>query len=183
MKTTEEISGWFNYPNAYKFLIDSVPDGGIFVECGSWLGKSSSFLCDHAKDRIKIFIVDTWTGSESELKTMHELALKKNIYEIFLHNMGNRKFTAIKKDSIDASRDFEDEECDVVYIDMEHTYEAVKKDIEYWLPKVKPNGIIAGHDYYDGFPGVVRAVDEKFHKSIVSIMDDITWVVHKKDIV
>lgn len=36
MKKTEEISGWFNYPNAFKFLADSVPD------------TASSFLCDYA---------------------------------------------------------------------------------------------------------------------------------------
>lgn len=49
-----------------------------------------------------------------------------------------------------------------VLIDGDHRYEACKADIEAWLPKVKPGGWIAGHDYVDRFPGVVQAVDEAF---------------------
>jgi hypothetical protein len=52
---------------------------------------------------------------------------------------------------------------DMVYIDAEHSYEAVKKDIKLWLPHVKPGGFISGHDYgHKRFPGVKQAVDEAF---------------------
>ena len=87
MKQTNEIEGWFDYPNAFKFLVDSIPDDGTFVECGAWLGKSSSFLCDYAKDRINVFIVDTWKGSQDELNDTHKLATQTDIYPIFLDNM------------------------------------------------------------------------------------------------
>lgn len=49
---------------------------------------------------------------------------------------------------------------DFVYIDGLHEYESVKQDIEVWLPKIRAGGIIAGHDYNAGFPGVERAVKE-----------------------
>jgi hypothetical protein len=38
-------------------------------------------------------------------------------------------------------------EIDFVYIDGRHTYEAVKKDIELYYPKIKNGGFIGGHDY------------------------------------
>lgn len=176
MKYYSEIQGWFNYNNTYDFLVSTVPDNGIFVECGAWLGASSSYLCDVAKDRIKVYIVDTWMGSPNELDTTCKLATTTDIYQIFLDNMKGRKFIPVKLESADASKQFEDKSCDVVYIDMTHTYEAVKRDIEYWLPKVKLGGYIAGHDYAEYAPDVMRAVNEKFGEKI-KVMDGSSWVV------
>lgn len=181
MKNHEEIQGWFNYKNVYNFLVTKVPDDGIFVECGAWLGSSSSYLCDIAQDRIKVFIVDTWKGSPDELNSTHRLATTTDIFKIFIDNMGERSFTPIRMDSCEASLQFNNESCDVVYIDMTHTYEAVKRDIECWLPKVKIGGYIAGHDYAFYAPGVIKAVDE-FFKDRITIMDDNSWVVKKESL-
>lgn len=177
MKNWKEIQGWFNYQKTYDFLVSMVPDNGIFVECGAWLGCSSSYLCDIAQDRINVYIVDTWKGSPNELTLTHYLATQTDIYNIFLDNMGTRKFNPLRMDSCEASKTFSDESCDVVYIDMEHTYDAVKKDIEHWLPKVKIGGYIAGHDYAYIFPGVVKAVNEYFNN--VKVMDGNCWIVQK----
>lgn len=180
MKHYQEIAGWFDYPNSFQFLVNTIPDGGTFVECGAWLGQSSAYLCDIAKDRINVFIVDSWQGSANEVATHHKLAQETDIYTIFLDNMGERKFTPIRKLSHEAVLDFEDESCDVVYIDMEHTYDAVSKDIDMWLPKVKVGGYLAGHDYNPGsWPGVVQAVNEKLHDKF-RILDNSTWV-HQKE--
>lgn len=64
-------------------------------------------------------------------------------------------------------------ECHLLFIDGDHSYEGCKNDICGWGPLVKPDGIIAVHDYKkdaiapteDGphpraWPGVDRAVDE-----------------------
>jgi hypothetical protein len=56
---------------------------------------------------------------------------------------------------------------DFVYIDARHDYESVKEDLEAWCAKVRPGGILAGHDYVDGdlVQGrfhVKSAVDEFF---------------------
>lgn len=180
MKTYQEIDGWFDYPNAFQFLVNTIPDGGTFVECGAWLGKSSAYLCDIAQDRINIFVIDSWQGSANEVATNHKLAQETDIYKIFLNNMGERKFTPIRKLSHEAASDFENESCDVIYIDMEHTYDAVCKDIDMWLPKVKVGGYLAGHDYNLGsWPGVVQAVNEKLIRNI-QIIDNVTWI-YKKD--
>lgn len=37
-------------------------------------------------------------------------------------------------------------DLDMVYIDGNHSYEYVKKDIELYAPKIKPGGLIGGHD-------------------------------------
>ena len=40
-----------------------------------------------------------------------------------------------------------DNTLDFCFIDADHRYEAVKQNIELWLPKIKSGGIICGHDY------------------------------------
>lgn len=50
---------------------------------------------------------------------------------------------------------------DFLFIDGDHSYQAVQADIQVWLPKVKVGGLVGFHDYReDFFPGVVQAVDE-----------------------
>jgi hypothetical protein len=63
-----------------------------------------------------------------------------------------------------------DGELDFVYLDADHTYEAVKADIAAWWPKVRVGGTLGGHDYigierFGVTFGVIRAVDE-FVKSL-----------------
>lgn len=55
-----------------------------------------------------------------------------------------------------------DDNLDFVYIDGNHRYEYISKDIELYYPKVKIGGMISGHDFKGGEPGVVRAVQERF---------------------
>ena len=42
-----------------------------------------------------------------------------------------------------------DAALDFCYIDARHDYEGVTKDLKAWYPKVKPNGLFAGHDFVD----------------------------------
>ena len=70
-----------------------------------------------------------------------------------------------------------DETISVIYIDADHSYEGVKKDIEAWFPKVVPEGIVAFHDYETFSPtyGVKRAVQEfcnKHNYQIISIPEN-----------
>jgi len=40
----------------------------------------------------------------------------------------------------------------MLYVDGGHSYDAVKRDIEAWVPKVQPGGIITFHDYMEDPP-------------------------------
>ena len=49
--------------------------------------------------------------------------------------------------TVEASRTVPDESLDYVYVDARHDYCATYEDIDLWWPKLKPGGILAGHDY------------------------------------
>lgn len=78
--------------------------------------------------------------------------------------------------SEDASKLFEDKYFDFVFIDADHRYEAVIKDIEYWIPKVKSKGYICGHDY-PSRPGVLKAVNEAFPSEMLETGYNLTWFI------
>jgi hypothetical protein len=56
----------------------------------------------------------------------------------------------VRKKSMDAVKDFEDESLDFVYIDGHHGFKFVTEDIWEWSKKVKKGGVISGHDYAYG---------------------------------
>ncbi|CAE8598370.1 unnamed protein product [Polarella glacialis] len=66
----------------------------------------------------------------------------------------------LREFSFPAASQVADESMDLVFIDGNHTYLAVREDIQAWLPKVKPGGLLIGHDWNHWHPGVSRAVLE-----------------------
>lgn len=72
--------------------------------------------------------------------------------------------------------DIPDEYLDFCYIDGDHKYESVKKDIELCYPKVKIGGMLGGHDFCPEHQGVVKAVMERFGNNIYTANLD-WWII------
>lgn len=75
-----------------------------------------------------------------------------------------------------------DESLDFVFIDGNHAYGYVKTDIECWSPKVKPGGLIIGHDFVNkpGY-GVIEAVREAFGDNFYHDRKSTCWWTVKKE--
>ena len=84
------------------------------------------------------------------------------------------RVTKLKMIGVDAASLYPDHSFDLVFIDDDHKYETTKTNIQAWLPKVCKGGIIAGHDYQHGFPGVDLAVDELL-LGVRTEMDSVWW--------
>ncbi|CAE7710441.1 unnamed protein product, partial [Symbiodinium sp. CCMP2456] len=52
-----------------------------------------------------------------------------------------------------ASSKVADGSADIVFIDAAHDYKSVQEDLRHWASKVRPGGILAGHDYLAAAPG------------------------------
>lgn len=153
---------WFTYASLYSDMVNRFPSGSKFVEVGSWKGKSSAYMAveiANSEKEIEFYCVDHWEGSVEHKKG--GVFFNKNLdtlFEVFIKNMKpvEKYYKPIKMTSIEASKTFDDNSLDFVFIDASHEYEDVKNDISVWLPKVKRGGILAGHDY----DYVKKAVDE-----------------------
>lgn len=75
--------------------------------------------------------------------------------------------------SHEVCNNFEDNYFDWIYIDGNHQYEVVKKDLELYYPKIKAGGFITGDDYGEGGwwqGGVKRAVDEFIATKLIKVI-------------
>ena len=169
-------------------LLDDYSLNGIGVEIGVNKGEFSDFLLSNWNCQ-KLYSVDPWKNYDdySDAYNKDQKILDEKYLETkqLLSKFKSRS-EIVRLPSVEASELFPDSFFDFIYIDAAHEYKFVKEDIDAWLPKLKPNGIIAGHDFVpDGryyFKsvsaggiggvsefGVRKAVYESFDKDKVSV--------------
>ena len=93
-------------------------------------------------------------------------------------NDHNTRVHILELPSDKAARLFDKESFDFVWVDGDHSYEQVKRDIVNYLPLVRKGGFIGGHDYgSQAYSGVKQAVDELFNGTL-QVKEDYVWVVN-----
>jgi hypothetical protein len=156
---------WFSYPKLYSRFVHELSSGSKIVEVGCWKGKSLAYLgveIVNSGKSISVDAVDTWDALDTEYYHKTDTyVLSKSLYSLFLSNIARLShiIKPVRMKSLDAANLYENESLDVVFIDACHEYECVKEDINAWLPKVKKNGYLSGHDY-SSHPSVAQAVHE-----------------------
>ena len=165
----------------YKKVVEIFPSGSHFVEVGSFLGKSAVFMAVeiiNSGKRIKFDCVDHWRGSEEHYD--NEKIDVENLYEKFLENIEPVKnvINPIRADSIDASKLYQPNSLDFIFIDASHDEQSVKKDLAYWMPRIKEDGMIAGDDINNA--GVAKAVKWFFDTAKLEIVGR-QWLVNLRN--
>ena len=148
------INGHFDFQSPYSNMVNTFGDGSHFVEVGSWYGKSTAYMAvaiANSKKNIKFDAIDTWRGSPEHQKGEEyedENAINDTLFNVFQENMEPAAgyYNPVKMDSTEASKQYEDESLDFVFIDGDHSFEAALKDFQNYYPKIKKGGIFAGHD-------------------------------------
>lgn len=185
MLTDRDIPGWFPDVNR-NHLIKLIHDHMVktVLEIGSFLGKSAVFFAQRVSlvYCIDPFQVDGNTPAE-EIHELERLGMPANWYAVFVDNIRQSgsagKVQAIQGKSglfgrtpplwpIEWPQSF-----DLIYIDGDHSYEAVKQDIEVFALHAR---IICGDDY-ETSPGVTRAVDETWKDPPACKAGPFWWVI------
>ena len=139
------------------------------VELGVLRGEFSKYILNHWKGKI-LYSIDHWLRSNRHGTINNSHGERK--YKITQKRLAKFKDRSIilKKTSKEARKLFEDNSLDFVYIDADHTEKYVSKDIKYWWPKIKTNGILCGDDYIQRRDyGVIPAVNtfvEKYNLTL-----------------
>lgn len=150
------IPGWMTEEEV-RWLYLAAQDMENIVEIGSYKGRSTHALLSGCSGTV--WAIDHFQGSPGEPPISPEKINSKEIYGVFMKNVGRfENLKLLKMSSKEAVKEFKDNSIDMVFIDGAHSFEAAKADLEMWLPKAKK--IICGHDY--NIPGVERAVKQVF---------------------
>lgn len=131
------------------------------VEVGVQRGEFASYILSRWPGHIAL--VDPWRW----LPSYRDAANYDNTIQDAFRNetivrcnaAGPGRFSIVRELSLEASLLFAGSNRDFVYLDADHSYEAVKADIAAWWPAVRGGGVLAGHDYIaDGYyePGSLK---------------------------
>jgi hypothetical protein len=179
------------------FLLDLMPKDSVCAEVGVWKGNFSEQILRSVQPR-RLHLIDPWVcasdavykeamyapeqgGNQKYMDEMHLSILSK-----FSAEIGSGCVVVHRQPSEDAVKQFPSSYFDWVYIDGNHLYEFVKRDLQEFGARVKVGGFLAGDDYRSDKwwkDDVIRAVDEMRAQrqlwETVLVDDKGQWVLRK----
>ncbi len=119
----------------------------IGAEIGVERGEYSEILLS-SNPNLVLYSIDPWRAYRGYRDHTRQEKLDKFYSETIdrLFRFQNRSII-LKNFSLDIVKDVVDESLDFVYLDGNHDFYNVTADIHHWLPKIRPGGILVGHDY------------------------------------
>jgi predicted O-methyltransferase YrrM len=160
-EVAEAVTKAFKIPGLYgraegAFLYKLGRIKSDIVEIGCWKGRTTAILVQAASAyHAKLTSIDPFIQPGARFSPASADGWRKNLEEI-----GLTPPTLLEMTSVEAFAQFpENTDLGLVFIDGNHSCEAVTTDIELWSPKIKPGGILAFHDmWYPGATGVTEAI-------------------------
>lgn len=146
--TAEEVQNAFGYLFVaelaeLKRLARTLPENPVVVNIGAGAGTSGLAFLESRPD-LTLYTIDIQNESspfgclEGERQVVNGAGLG---------HLWGTQWIQIQGDSSRVGLDWPLEPVDMVFIDGDHSYEGCTRDIESWLPNIKPSGILSVHDY------------------------------------
>ena len=124
----------------------------------------------------RLVLVDWWKPgpvAQGDVRTTGPENYRR-VLDRFAAPIATGQVVVVRQEASDAAQQFDDEQFDWVYIDGDHSYTGVARDLAAWRPKVKWSGFILGHDYCelaDRDYGVVRAVNDAVARGELELVE------------
>ena len=138
------------------YIVAQLKKNSVIAEVGVWEGEFSKIIYDNAIPN-KLILVDPWIFDPKIRGCAPQVHGKEPLSQNFFDNAKLSTYNKFKdvqnvhivdKISSIASKLYDNEYFDYIYVDGEHSYKAVLNDLENWYPKLKKNGKIFGDDFY-----------------------------------
>jgi predicted O-methyltransferase YrrM len=162
-RVEQTVVGWFHHGAEILRLVEQHRPK-VCVELGTWMGASAIPIARAIRPwGGTLTCVDTWQGlltyAPGIMYTAQPWMLvscARNLIDAGV-SANIRLIPATTQDAAACWR----EPIDYLYIDADHSYEAVWADLRAWVPHLKPGGLLLGDDYGSpGYPGLTQAWDE-----------------------
>ena len=138
------------------------------VELGIFEGNLSEFLL-REMPRLRLWMVDRWHSPLPGERYYEDPYIRQvgqnQMHQALLRTVRITEFAADRRvillvDQLRAAQCVADGSLDFVFVDSDHSEAGTLEAIDAWWSKLRPGGLMAGHDLdYPGFPGVRRAVE------------------------
>ena len=151
------------------------------AEVGVASGRTTAFVLGKCKRLSLLFAIDLWAfppegGDYPEMTSYGRSHNFDSDFNRFNKNVNpySDRVQVIRDVSWLAAVNVPDGYLDFVFIDADHSYESVCKDIAAWKPKVRSGGMLCGHDTH--FSGVRQALDEMLPGWREAGIDHVWWI-------
>ena len=146
------------------------------VEIGSFMGRSTRIIGENTPGFV--LAIDDFEGSRESYLSPKWIKwgekISSQIYSHFLENCDDLIRTGKIIPMLSKHNEIQiDFQPDMVFIDGDHEYENVKRDLEFWKSKLAPNGLLCGHDI--NIEGVKKAVTEVIGEHH-NVSDTCIWI-------
>jgi hypothetical protein len=157
------------------------------AELGVLDGDVIFYLLEHNPD-LKMMGVDLWEAQppviwKAQVNTpgrLHEGYKTTMIKSLQYPD----RVSLLKMTTTEASAEVSPESLGFIFIDANHSFNAVLEDLENWYPLVKHGGWILGHDWEHKWPGVQKAVEHFISKhkinTTIALFDEQVWGFRKE---
>ncbi len=186
---------WFDFQAIYDEAVETAPAGSMLVEVGSFWGQSAVYLAEAAKlanKDLKVYCIDLFDMRPDNNDALFNPAYKgleppihaqyhNSQFETFAHFVDSTRLSPdplriLRMESLEAARLFKNEWLHFVFLDGDHEYDYVLKELRAWHPLIDLDGMIAGHDLTAEFYGVEQAVKKYFGSKGYEAVAPRSWV-------
>ena len=160
-----------------KFLLEMMPTNSVCAEIGVSKGLFSEQILEVVKPK-KLHLIDPW-GYEPHTG-YYKIVCRK-----FKDQIDSGQVEIHRSKSQFTYEQFPDKYFDWIYVDGSHNYKSVRRDLDFYYPKVKKYGFITGDDYRlvekrKGLRDAVAEISEKYLMRLILIKNN-QFILWKKD--
>lgn len=167
VEIAETVPGWMSHEEL-TWLAEQAAEHHTIFEIGSWQGRSTKVLAMMTPG--VVYAVDDLAGEASDPLDNQAALFGKHLAP----ELSSGKVSVIRKPSLIAAANLQNNFADMVFIDGDHIYPAPRHDIKTWAWILQDGGLLCGHDRW--LPGVEQSLQEVFKEETVQTPAGSIWV-------
>jgi len=182
---SETIDGWMTVAELQWLFATAeaqVP-GSTWVELGSWKGRSFFTVAMGLPPRARLIAIDSFARASSALAHVPTTDWVWDHFQVVFNGVRKLRedltLSAIRSDTASASDMFDDNSVAAAFFDADHSRDGLERDLDAWESKVRPGGLLCGHDYNPGFPEVISLIDDRYPRRMI-VADTSIWVASRE---